>query len=226
MDADPPAAAPSRVVHVGDGVAWLAAAQLPPTHAVFTSLPDVSECAGLPFDAWCEWFVATAAVVCAQVASEAPAIFYQTDIRRDGRWVDKGHLVARGADRAGAACLFHKVICRAPAGTVTAGRPGYAHVIAFSRELRGMSGDGSADVLPRLGTMTWPRAMGTDACEAVCTFLRRSTSCTTLVDPFCGHGTALAVANAHGFDAVGVERSAKRARRARELRYVRGAGAV
>jgi tRNA G10 N-methylase Trm11 len=38
-----------------------------------------------------------------------------------------------------------------------------------------------------------------------------------VVDPFCGHGTILAVANEHGLDAVGVELSAKRARKARRL---------
>jgi tRNA G10 N-methylase Trm11 len=37
------------------------------------------------------------------------------------------------------------------------------------------------------------------------------------VDPFCGLGTMLAVANRRGLDAVGVELSAKRAERARAL---------
>ncbi len=40
----------------------------------------------------------------------------------------------------------------------------------------------------------------------------------TVVDPFCGHGTVLAVANALGLDAVGVELSRKRAQKARSLR--------
>jgi tRNA G10 N-methylase Trm11 len=37
------------------------------------------------------------------------------------------------------------------------------------------------------------------------------------VDPFCGRGTILAVANHCGLDAVGVEISRKRARKARRL---------
>eukprot|EP00959_Pyramimonas_sp_CCMP1952_P274612 5740663-Pyramimonas_sp.AAC.1 len=32
------------------------------------------------------------------------------------------------------------------------------------------------------------------------------------MDPFCGHGTTLAVANKMGMDAIGVERSIKRCR--------------
>lgn len=219
-----PAVAPTRTVLAGDGVAWLAADTLPPTHAIVTSLPDVSEMPSMSFDAWREWFVGTVALACGQIAESAPAVFYQTDVKRDGRWIDKGHLVALGAERAGAACLFHKIVCRAPAGTATFGRPGYAHLMAFSRGLHLALKESSADVLPGLGEMSWPRAMGTAACEEACRFLLRSTACRVVVDPFCGLGTALAVANAWGLSAIGVERSEKRARRARELRFVRGAG--
>jgi hypothetical protein len=218
--------APSRTIVVGDGVAWLSASALPPTHAVVTSLPDVSEMRSLTFDAWRAWFVDVVASACAQVAPDATAVFYQTDVKLDGRWVDKGHLVALGADRAGAACLFHKVVCRAPAGAATFGRPGYAHLLAFSRGLRLPPKESSADVLPKLGDMPWSRAMGTAACEEACRFLLRSTACRVVVDPFCGHGTVLAVANAYGLDAVGVERSPKRAEKARRLAFVRGAGIV
>ena len=118
---------------------------------------------------------------------------------------------------AGAHLLWHKIVCRAPAGTVTFGRPAYAHLICASRTLRLPPGRSSADVLPALGAMPWPRAMGAAACAAVTRFLLDHTACRTVVDPFCGVGTMLAVANAAGLDAVGVELSAKRAARARAL---------
>jgi len=218
------APAPTRTILVGDGVAWLAHEALGATHAVFTSLPDVSEIPSMDEDAWRAWFVDTVALTCSRVAESAPAVFYQTDVKRDGRWIDKAHLVALGAERAGAACLFHKIVCRAPAGAATFGRPGYAHLLAFSRGLRPTTKESTADVLPGLGEMSWPRAMGTAACEETCRFLLRSTACRVVVDPFCGLGTALAVANAYGLDAVGVERSGKRASSARRLRFVRGVG--
>jgi hypothetical protein len=215
---------PTRAILVGDGVAWLAANAVPASHAVVTSLPDVSEMRTMTFDEWRDWFVGTAALVCAQTAETAAAVFYQTDVKVDGHWVDKAHLVALGAERAGAACLFHKIVCRAPPGTATFGRPAYAHLLAFSRGLRLPVEESTPDVLPELGEMPWPRAMGTAACEEVCRFLLRSTACRVVVDPFCGHGTALAVANAWGLDALGIERSAKRAGKARDLRFVRGVG--
>ncbi len=209
----------TRVVHETDGVAWLAAAPLPPTHAVVTSLPDHSELPGLGLDGWRRWFVDTAALACAQVADEAVTIFYQTDVKHDGRWVDKGFLVSLGAERAGSHLLWHKIACRVAPGATTFGRPAYAHVLCFSRGLRLLPGQASPDVLPQLGEMTWSRAMGVDVCHAIATFLAAHTACRTVVDPFCGVGTMLAVANAHGLDAIGVELSRRRARRARQLSF-------
>jgi hypothetical protein len=208
---------PSRIVHHQDGVAWLANTTLPADHAVVTSLPDVSEVPGRDLDAWRAWFVNTAELACRRVADDSVAIFFQTDIKHEGRWIDKGHLVHCGAERAGASLLWHRIVCRAPAGTVTFGRPAYAHLSCFSRGLRLEPRQSSADVIPTLGKMTWPRAMGVSACEATCRFLQAHTGCRTVVDPFCGLGTMLAVANAYGFDAIGVELSAKRAAKAREL---------
>jgi hypothetical protein len=182
-----------------------------------TSLPDVSELGQLGFEGWRRWFVDTVALACRQVADEAVAIFFQTDIKREGSWVDKGHLAHSGADAAGARLLWHKVVCRAPAGTITFGRPSYAHLLCFSRGLRLEPGQSSADVIPRLGEMPWRRAMGVEACAAAARFLLAHTRCRTVVDPFCGVGTMLAVANHHGLDAIGVELSAKRAARARAL---------
>jgi hypothetical protein len=208
---------PSRVVHQGDGVAWLRSATLPVDHAVVTSLPDTSELPRLSFPEWRAWFVDTAALACNAVADDSVAIFFQTDVKRDGAWVDKSYLVHQGAERAGARLLFHKIVCRAPAGITTFGRPAYAHLQCFSRSLSLDPGRSTPDVLPRLGKMTWARAMGLDACHATCRFLLAQTGARTVVDPFCGIGTMLAAANAHGLDAVGVELSHKRAARARTL---------
>lgn len=208
---------PSRVIHTGDGVEWLRAQSLPADHALVTSLPDYSELPGLGFEGWRSWFVDTVSLACRAVAETSVAIFFQTDVKREGIWVDKGYLVGRGAEAAGAACLWHKVVCRAPAGTVTFGRPAYAHLACYSRALRLEPKQSSADVVPSLGAMPWPRAMGVEACRATLAFLLAHTACRTVVDPFCGLGTVLAVANAHGLDAIGVERSPKRAARARAL---------
>jgi hypothetical protein len=208
---------PAREVIHGDGLAFLARGRLPEGHAIVTSLPDVSELSRLRFDGWREWFIGAATDVCNAVTDDSVAVFYQSDIKLDGRWVDKGFLVQLGAERAGTHLLWHKVVCRAPAGVTTKGRPAYAHLLCFSRTLRLDPQRSTPDVLPRIGEMTWPKAMGIDACHAVCRFLIDNTTCRTVVDPFCGVGTMLAVANAWGLDAVGVEIAPKRAARAEVL---------
>lgn len=206
----------ARTVHQADGVAWLDGAELPPLAAIVTSLPDHSELA-LGFEGWRSWFVDVVALACRKVDDDAVVVFYQTDVKHDGRWVDKGYLVGRGAEAASSHCLWHKVVCRVPPGQVTMGRPAYTHLQCFSRALRLATGQSSADVLPSRGEMPWPRAMGVAACEEVARFLLAHTACRTVVDPFCGVGTMLAVANRYGLDAVGVELSRKRAERARGL---------
>ena len=205
---------PAREVHCGDGVAFLARGRLPDDHAIFTSLPDHSEVPTLGVPAWKRWFVETVTLACTAIADDAVAIFYQTDVKHDGRWIDKGHLVLTGADAAGSHALWHKIVCRVPAGLVTFGRPAYAHVICVSRERRLSPGTSTADVLPALGKMSWARAMGSAACEVAIGFIA-STGARIVVDPFCGQGTALAAANAHGLDATGVELSKRRAAKAR-----------
>jgi hypothetical protein len=208
---------PSREVHHADGIEWLRRTQLGPEHALVTSLPDVSELPALDLPSWRAWFLDTAALVCSRVAPQAVAIFYQTDIKHGGRWIDKAYLVQRGAEQAGLYCLWHKIVCRTSPGGTTFGRPAYGHWLAFSPALTLPTAASTPDVLPELGEMTWPRAMPMSAAVATCRFLVEHTACRVVVDPFCGLGTILAVANDHGLDAIGVELSHKRARKARRL---------
>lgn len=57
--------------------------------------------------------------------------------------------------------------------------------------------------------------MGVEACRVACQYLRDETQTRTIVDPFCGRGTVLAVANELGFDSVGIDVNARRCRAAR-----------
>ena len=65
--------------------------------------------------------------------------------------------------------------------------------------------------------MTWVRAIGLEACRVAVRWISTHTRTHTVVDPFCGLGTALAVANELGLDAIGVELNRKRAAKARSL---------
>ena len=205
-----------RVVHHAEALGWLRAAAPLGGASVITSLPDVSELPALDLPAWQRWFEDAALATLQAVPEEGVAIFFQSDIRQHGVWIDKGQLVARAAERAGRHTLFHKIVCRKPPGTPTWGRASYSHLIGFSASLR-PARDATPDVLPDAGYRPGTKAMGVAACLDACRFVLRNTATRTIVDPFCGFGTVLAVANALGLAAVGVDLSARMCRKARAL---------
>jgi hypothetical protein len=178
----------------------------------------VSELPKNDLGAWTRWFEDTARVVLDAVPDDGVAVFFQSDIKRGGAWIDKGAMVQRAADRAGVPLLFHKIVCRKPAGTLTFGRATYSHLLAYSRGVKPRADRATADVLPDAGFMPGTKAMGVAACADACRFVLRETPTRTIVDPFCGYGTVLAVANALGLEAVGVDLSAKMCKKARTLR--------
>ncbi len=207
----------TRTVIQGDALEWLRANRPLRGASVVTSLPDLSEVPRLGFDGWRRWFEEAALATMASVSDEGVAIFFQSDIRHAGTWVDKGALVMRAAERAGARLLFHKIVCRKPPGTITFGRASYSHMLGFARTLQPPPGRAGPDVLPDAGFMPATNSMGVNACVDACRFVVAATATRTIVDPFCGSGTVLAVANDMGLDAIGVDLSARRCRQARKL---------
>lgn len=188
-----------------------------PGSSVVTSLPDVSELGGASLEAWREWFIAAARRVLRWTPDDGVSIFYQSDIRVQGAWIDKGYLIMRAAEEERAHVIWHKIVCRKPPGTIALGRPSYSHMICLSKTLLEPARRPGPDVLPDAGHMPWSRAMGVEACRVACAYLRDETSTRVVVDPFCGRGTVLAVANDLGLDALGVDLSGKRVRAARRL---------
>jgi hypothetical protein len=202
-----------------EALAWLREHAAEPGDAIVTSLPDVSELPDLGpgLEGWQGWFVAAAAQLMRWPEPSSASLFFQSDIRHDGRWIDKAYLVQKAAEQAQASLLFHKIVCRHPPGTLTQGRASYSHLLAFTTGIELRPKRPSPDVLPEAGDMPWSRAMGTRACEAACRFLIDEVAARRVVDPFCGKGTVLAVANALGLNALGIDVSAKRCRAARKL---------
>ncbi len=208
---------PAREVVQADALSWMDAHAAAEGASVITSLPDVSELSHLDVDAWRVWFVEVVRRVIRWVPEAGVAIFYQSDIRSGGAWIDKGYLVMRGAEEERAHVVWHKIVCRRPPGTIALGRPSYSHMICVSRGPHRPVRSPGPDVLPDAGYMPWSKAMGALACRVACRFVRDDVGSRTVVDPFCGRGTVLAVANAMGLDAIGVDIGAKRCRAARAL---------
>ena len=210
-------AEPAREVVWADALPWMEARGVLAGACAVTSLPDVSE-VNLALPAWRAWFLAAVRRVVDAVPAESAAVFFQSDIKRDGAWIDKGALVVRAAEDAGARVLFHKIVCRRPAGMLTYGRPGYTHLIAVSRVMRCPDVLPIPDVIADAGPQKWVRAMGVRAAAHAVRFAQEQVGARVVFDPFCGVGTVLAVANALGLEALGLEKNRKRAEQARNLR--------
>jgi hypothetical protein len=208
---------PKREVVHADAIPWMEARGRMENACAVTSLPDVSE-VNLSLPAWRAWFLNAVRLVVGSVSDESAALFFQSDIKRDGAWIDKGAMVVRAAEDAGARVLFHKIVCRRPPGMLTHGRPGFTHLIAVSRAMKCPDVLSIPDVITDAGPQKWVRAMGVRAAAHAVRFAQEQVTARTIFDPFCGVGTVLAVANALGLDALGVEQSRKRCEQARELK--------
>jgi hypothetical protein len=206
---------PQREVIHGDAIDWLLAHPKMEATSVIASLPDVAEL-GVTLERWREFFLAAARASLLGAADEGLCVFIQTDNKRDGRWISKANLVLRVAEELDIPLIFHKIACRQPPGTRTHGRPGYTHLLGFSRRALDDASHPTPDVLPDLGELPWSHSIGTRTAEAAVDAVRRmSPSTRRIVVPCCGIGTILAVANGRGFDVVGIERNRKRAEAAR-----------
>lgn len=208
---------PTRQIIQAEALAWMAEHPAPLGTSVITSLPDVSELPERGFDGWQAWFSAAARAVLRWVPEPGLTIFFQSDIRYGGVWIDKGYLVQRAAEVEGKSLVWHKIVCRRSPGSISHGRASYSHLLCFAHGPREKISHPGPDVLPDAGHKPWSKAMGVEACRLACRFLREETTTRVVVDPFCGHGTALAVANLYAFDALGIEISSRKVRAARRL---------
>jgi hypothetical protein len=208
---------PSRSVYHHEALAWLGEHPAPGGASVITSLPDVSELPDFDFDTWRAWFAGAVRALLAWVPPEGLAIFFQTDVLQRGVWIDKSHLVQSAAEGSGHGLVWHKIVCRTPPGAVRPGRPGYSHLLCFSRVAHPAFRSALPDVLADAGEELSQKAMGILACALACRFVLEATPASVIVDPFCGRGSVLAVANALGLDAIGVDHSDRCCRAAKAL---------
>lgn len=207
----------TRCVIQEDAVAWLAAHPARAGASFVTSMPDFSEFPKLTRPEWARWFQNTAALVLRACPPEGAAIFYQRDVKAETGWVDKAFLIQKAAEAESVPQLWHKIVARVPVGNVAYGKPGYSHLLCFSRGVKLAHGESTADILADAGEPSWPRGMGRKVAEHVCDFILARTSTREVVAPFCGEGLILQVANERGLDALGIERSLKRAEKAMGL---------
>jgi ribosomal protein L7/L12 len=134
-----------------------------------------------------EWYHETVALILSRLAPHAVAIFYMSDGRHEGLWLDKSYIAQRAAEASGCALLFHKIALFdsdlvAMSRTQGKGRPKYSHLLAFSRTAcageRWFDAAATPDIFER-GEMRWSRAMGDTACVTACLLVRAADAAAT-----------------------------------------------
>ena len=208
---------PRREVVCEDALLWLRNYKDQGGVSFLGSLPDISEFPDLTLDEWKLWFQTTSELILSKTSPEGVTIFFQTDIKYQGLWIDKSYLIQKAAEKISHHLVWHKIFCRAPAGTIMFGRPSYSHMLCFSKTVVPDLRKSTADVIPNVGDKTWVRGMGLEASLLAANFILKHTNTNTLINPFCGEGSVLAAANYFGLNAIGIERSPKRARKAESI---------
>ncbi|CAK9082248.1 unnamed protein product [Durusdinium trenchii] len=187
-----------RTVLCEDAIAWLQSiSALPTGSCVLTGVPDIHELDNITLAGYVEWFQMTVKLILEKLPAQSRAIFMQTDVKvtKDGN---------HGRNAKGG--TYWQWLNKA----------GYTHYLCFTNDEADESLDrGFPDVI-RKGLSTWTSGAGVNSVELACNYLK-SCGCRIVVDPFCGEGAVLAVANALQLQALGVEHSQKRARQARCL---------
>jgi hypothetical protein len=204
-----------QIIHA-DAIEWLNKNTLKGA-SIVTSLPDISEFPKFSIEEWKNWFIETAKLVMTKCPDEGVSIFYQSDIKRDGQWIDKSYLIQKAAEQVGQIMVTHKIVCRVPAGINTQTKVGYSHLMCFSKSSQPELIKGFADVLPETGETTWERGMGIKVCQLACQMVKEYTSTRTIVDPFCGHGALLEIVVQSGLSAIGVDHKLKNVKIAQDF---------
>eukprot|EP01040_Poterioochromonas_malhamensis_P012839 gene12839-14067_t len=158
-------------------------------------------------------------------------------------WIDKSHLASVAADRSNCTLMWHKLVLTSKdMNKRSTGRPSYSHLVCYvknapldpsplsssfgkiltieeatkHRITHRTSHFAIPDIFYR-GEMLWTKGLGLDCCYAGVMFLKEVGQADCILDPFCGYGTILAMANAVGVNAKGVEISPSRCKKSQKL---------
>lgn len=189
---------PQRVVECMDAVPLLWASGPDRWPAIVTSLPDAAEIDMAPASVGYARWLRGAASACFHAAPIV--VFYQTDRRADQQWLSKAQLILDAARGAAMPLRWHKIVLRRPPNVTDLRRPGYSHMLAFSR--RPVPYVPAPDVVGPSG-MVYENGMDVAATHLAMRWVAGAAA--SVCDPFCGHGTVLALANQMGMDAFGID---------------------
>jgi hypothetical protein len=180
--------------------------------SIVTSIPEMEEMK-MSMKEYPLFFRSAARACFDAVKDSGYAVFLQTDRKYHG-WFDKSFHISAVAEEAGFYMVWHKIALRTDIGKTDLFRPTYSHMLCYTKT--GAVGKPFPDVLAR-GEVTYSDAFGRDAVRRVCEYLKGQ-GVRTIVDPFVGSGTTVAVANELGMMGIGLDIDPAQCTKARLLR--------
>lgn len=199
------------VVH-GDSLEALCKCDRP--DAIVTSLPDANEL-GWAIVRYAPWFRQAATLCLEHVKDSGVCVFYQTDRRHAGHVLSKAAMLIETARATGSRMLWHKIVLRRRPGAADLYRPGYSHLLAFSRRMK--AGQATPDVFEPDASLH-RNGMHLNATRWVVQYTARHAGSDLLIDPFCGEGTVLALAEQYFDRVIGIDANRRCVTRSRRLR--------
>jgi hypothetical protein len=187
-----------RTVHCLDAFEWLPLQS--DIKVIITSLPDMAE-VDLNKDDWVKWVRKACFLLAKALSDDGVIFFFQTDRRYKGEIIDKKSIISTEYFDMGFKNIFSKIVLRQPPNAINFYRPTYSNLFGFSKALTGYVNE---DVIYN-GKMLYKNAMGLNACSKCIDFIKKYVDADTIVDPFCGQGSVLKMANIYGFNAIGVD---------------------
>eukprot|EP00026_Physarum_polycephalum_P011539 Phypoly_transcript_11773.p1 GENE.Phypoly_transcript_11773~~Phypoly_transcript_11773.p1 ORF type:complete len:221 (+),score=35.05 Phypoly_transcript_11773:246-908(+) len=178
----------------------------------------------MTLEEWKEWFMGVCTLIFKKLPESECAIFCQTDIKiaqgnQFEEWVDKSYLCQKACEGSDCKLMFHKIVAFNSDtekiylyyGKLT----GYSHMLCF-RKKTCLHSEIIPDVIFR-GDQVWEKGSGFNSTLNAVKYCKHLGS-KCIIDPFCGKGSILAVANHLGLNAIGVEIKGNLSRQAMNLK--------
>jgi len=170
--------------------------------AIITSLPDMEEIGETKIYKYHLWLFVACEKLRNSIDENGVIFFYQTNRKYKGTLIDKNSLITSQFIPYEFNKVFEKIILRKEPETIDRYRPTYTTLTAFSKTLK--AGQPTPDIIHR-GNMMYKNAMGENAIKVCLDFVKKNVETDTILDPFCGRGSVLRLANFYGYNAIGID---------------------
>ena len=191
----------SRKIVCSDAHKWLSKNKAKIFNVV-TGIPDHGELGGINLDEYLKFLKKSATLIFNNSHTDGYVIFIQTDRKIAGKWIDKSTIINTIAEKLGWQLKWHKIVLQREIGKCDIHRPSYSHMLCYS--VNAGPGEVTQDVFP-VSSKIYANGTPLIAANFAVDFVKRYSPFKSLVDPFVGQGTVVALAHARGLDAIGID---------------------